>query len=285
MKYMITGSRGQLGQDISILLKNTGAETIDLTHTQLDISKIDQVSKITKGIKPDVVINCAAFNHVDLAEKLWEGAYRTNAEGSRNLALISEELNIPLIHFSTHFVFNGKGKDAYKITDQPDPINTYGKSKLLGEEIIRSTCRRFIIIRVSWLFGDRGKANVNFAKKVLDLAKDQNTLKIVSDQIASPSYTKDVAKITIQLMENRAWGLYHFNNKGKCSKFEWARFILEKINWTGTIEPAYSIDFDSPALRPRFALLDNSPLNQMDQIVIPDWQSATEEFLTNLKLI
>lgn len=279
MKILITGANGQLGKDFQKYLKENNIEYIPTDAPDLDITSLNQLRQFTEENKNIThIINCAAYNAVDKAEEEWEKAYSINGLGVRNLALISNEINAELIHYSTDYVFSGDKGSKYTIYDTPNPINKYGESKALGEKELLLAKKRYLI-RVSWVFGT---GNTNFAKKVINWSKNKNELRIVDDEISSPTYTKDLVKATMNLINLKAYGTYHITNS-PCSRYEWAEYILEKINWKGKLKKAKKEEFDLPAKRPDYAVLDNFGYKEMTGEQMPDWKDATERFLEELR--
>ena len=275
---LITGANGQLAREFQKVLTKRGIIFKALTREELDISNFKKVKEVVKGLKPDFVINCAAYNFVDRAEEDWEKAFLVNGIGVKNLALASNEVNATLVHFSTDYVFDGEKGKPYTIADSPNPINRYGKSKLLGENFVRELSERYYLIRVSWLFGE-GKNS--FITKLLSWAKDKDVLRIVDDQISSPTYTEDLVRAVLDLLNTENYGLYHITNEGYCSRYEWAKFILEALNWRGKLIPAKSEEFKTLAKRPAFSKLDTFPLREVIGYQLPHWEDATERFLTH----
>jgi dTDP-4-dehydrorhamnose reductase len=272
MKILVTGAGGQLAREII-------AQADDVTapdEEDLDITDFSIVSDLIAEAKPDIVINCAAFNDVDGAEENWQGAFLVNGIGVKHLALACNANNAVLMHFSSDYVFDGLSEKPYTLADMPNPINSYGQSKLLGEELVREHADRYFLIRTSWVFGD---GEFSFPKKLLEWASKKVNLRIVDDQVASPTYTADLAGAALKLAGTGNFGLYHITNSGHASKFEWADFILRKKSWTGTLDPAKSSEFDTPAKRPAYSVLDNFPLRSVIGDVMPTWQDATERFL------
>jgi len=297
MKILITGANGQLGKDFQKLFDREGidyvaSDFITARSTQqtasgerplhLDITDLKSIRKLAADIKPDVIINCAAYNAVDKAEIEWEKAYTINGIGVRNLAIVANELNAVLVHYSTDYVFDGSKKEPYTIFDLPNPLSRYGESKYLGEKLLVQTGGRFILIRTSWVFG---VGNINFAKKVLEWAQKNEELKIVIDEISVPTYTVDLAQATWIIINKRAYGLYHISNEGECSRYEYASYILEKIGWRGKLLPVKQKDFDLPAKRPKYSKLSNFGLKETVNIEIPDWKNAVDRFLEEIGAI
>ena len=278
MKYLITGARGQLATEITGLLDRRSAEYKAFNEFELDITSASDVLSAVEGERPEVVINCAAYNAVDAAEAEWRKAFMINGTGVRNLALACEKQGAVLVHFGTDFVFDGTKGTPYTIVDAPNPICRYGESKLLGEMYVRDLLTRFFLIRLSWVFGS---GEFSFPTKVLEWASRNRKLRIVDDQTASPAYAVDLAAAIFDLIGTGAYGLYHMTNSGRCSRYEWARFILEKTGWDGELEPAKSVEFDTPAKRPPYSVLENFPLKETIGYELPTWQEATEKFLRN----
>ena len=276
MKLLITGAHGQLAAEITRTLKERAVEFMAPEESDLDITDAAKVFSAIEGYGPDVVINCAAYNAVDLAESQWQKAFMINGTGVRNLANASQKTGAMLVHFGTDFVFDGTKASPYTIVDSPRPLSKYGESKLLGEMYVRDLTQRFFLIRLSWVFGS---GEFSFPTKVLQWASKNRKLRIVDDQTASPSYTSHLARAVLDLIATEAFGVYHMTNAGHCSRYEWARFILEHTGWEGELEPANSGEFDTPATRPPFSALDNFPLKETIGYLLPTWQEATEEFL------
>jgi len=278
MKYLLTGANGQLGYAFKSVLKNKeNKEIYSYGKEELDITDLEQVRKTIEEVQPEAVLNCAAYNAVDKAEEDWETAYLVNGIGPRNLAIVCNEKDIPLVHYSTDYVFDGKKGSPYTIADEPNPINEYGKSKLLGERFVQNLCNKYLLIRTSWVFGPGGKPGSNFVDKVLSWAKKDDHLKVVDDQISSPTYNFDLANATLDLFDQRAWGLYHITNSGSCSRYEWAKYFLNNIGWEGTLEAAKSSDFETKAERPAITILSNFPVKKFNHSV--QWDISTDRFL------
>ncbi|HOK35552.1 MAG TPA: dTDP-4-dehydrorhamnose reductase [Candidatus Pacearchaeota archaeon] len=273
MKFLITGAEGQLGEEFLKEAKKKKLNCLALTREELDITDFEKVQKVVEGARPDFLINCAAYNDVDRAEEDWKTAFLVNGIGPKNLAIAAQENNCVLVHYSTDYVFDGKKNSPYTIVDKPAPINKYGQSKLLGENFVKDFAGKYFLIRLSAVFGNNPKAS--FPLKILSWAKEKKELKIVDDQVFSPTFTGDVVKGTFDLIKSGEYGLYHMTNSGYCSRYEWAKYILEKIGWQGKILRAKSEDFQSAAERPKFSVLDNFPLKEME-----GWKEATERYLT-----
>ncbi|WP_084665179.1 dTDP-4-dehydrorhamnose reductase [Thermanaeromonas toyohensis] len=279
MRYLILGAGGQLGRAFRQFLEQQGYEVVACGRAEVDVSSPGALRRVFSATRPDVVINCAAYNHVDLAEREWEQALSVNGTAVKNLALLTREHGAVLVHYSTDYVFDGEKGAPYMISDLPRPLSRYGKSKLIGEEFLRALGDRYYLIRTSWVFGP-GKEN--FITKVLAWAGQREELRIVTDQVSCPTYTRDLVEGTLRLLATGRYGVYHLTNTGYCSRYEWARYILERVGWRGRLVPARSADFGLPAPRPHFSALDNSPLPELLNWEMPPWQDATRRFLAEL---
>ena len=284
MKILLTGAQGQLGLDFQKLFQRNNISYLATDVRELNISNLSAVRECIQLYVPTAIINCAAYNAVDKAQEDYEGACLVNGIGPRNLALASEDSGIPLVHFSSDYVFDGNHDHPYTIADHPNPINRYGQSKHLGERLVESVSRRFFIVRLSWLFGigNDAIATATFPKKILEWSKSKRQLKVVTDQVSCPSYTVDIAQATLPLIRSGAYGLYHLTNQGYCSRFDWARFILQQVKSSTEVVPATEVDFPTPAKRPRFSAMDSFPIKDTVGMLPPTWEDATQRFLKEL---
>lgn len=280
MKVLITGANGQLGQDVQKLLHKNNIEFTAAGSDVLNITDIQAIRTFVKDKNIDTIINCAAYNDVDKTETDWRTAYNVNGLAVRNLATAANENEVVLVHYSTDYVFDGMKNEPYTLFDTPKPISKYGESKLLGERMALQTAKRAIVIRTSWVFG---KGNANFAKKVLEWSEGKIELKVVDDQVSSPTYTVDLAEATLALTNQKVYGLYHITNTGYCSRREWAEYILRKNGWNGKVIPVKSVEFNTPAQRPGFSALDNMGFSEVVGYKMPDWKNATDRFLSEIK--
>jgi dTDP-4-dehydrorhamnose reductase len=284
MRPMIIGATGQLGSEFIRYFSQKGIDTIQTSSSkknnnfiQLDITDLKSVKETIKETKPTTVINCSAYNLVDKAEEDWETAFSVNGLGVRNLAIVCQENNIPLVHYSTDYVFDGNKKQPYTIADKENPLSMYGQSKLLGEQFIKSLCSKYILIRVSWVFG-KSDYSTNFIKKFLNWA-GKGEAKISIDEISAPTYTKDIVEVTNKLIEMEAFGLYHLSNEGECSRFEYAKFITDTLKLKVKLLEAYQDDFKLPAKRPKYSKLSNFGIYQTVGIQVKHWKDAVIEYL------
>ena len=295
-KILLTGVNGQVGHALKSKLSQY--EVIALSREQLDLTKTHDIKRIVREIKPDLIINPAAYTAVDKAESEPELAYAINAAAPQILAEEAARLNAAMIHFSTDYVYDGSKISAYIETDAVNPVSVYGKSKLLGEDAIRQVALPHLILRTSWVYGTYGK---NFLKTILRLAAERDVLRIVGDQFGAPTSSESIAEAVISLVDS--WqcsqenhtGVYHFTNGGETS---WHGFSCEIINeynqlasgksWPAlktniqAITAISTADYPTPATRPANSRLDNTKLKQTFDIALPSWQQGLQQVILTL---
>jgi len=276
VKILITGANGQLAKEFQQSLKEYEYQVTALDKEKLDISDPDSIKTAFSQYTPDIVLNCAAYNFVDKAEEDFDTAYKVNALGVKNLASMCKKNNTLLIHYSSDYVFDGEKKDFYSEEDAPNPINSYGKTKLLGETFLREETDNFLLFRVSWVFGE-GKQN--FLYKLLEWAKKNRVLKIVYDQISVPTFTKDIVSLTMLAIMKGMRGVYHLTNSGYASRYEVARYYIERLGLDNLILPVSSDSFPVPAKRPFFSAMSNLKLSEELNVTIPDWKVGIERYV------
>ena len=279
MKILITGSNGMLGHDLQEVLKNKH-ELILTTSKTLDITDKDQVIKVICENKPDVVINSAAYTDVDGCEENQDIAYAVNGEGVRNLALGCKEVDCPLVHVSTDYVFNGKNDRPWVEDDEIGPISIYGKSKLKGEEAILEILDKYFIVRTAWLYGINGK---NFPKTMLELAENHSEITVVYDEVGSPTYTPDLACAISQLIETDYYGIYHITNSESCSWCEFARYIFDVADVNVNVVPVTASEFARPAPRPSYSVLENRTWIKNGFKPLRSYKEAIKEYIELIK--
>lgn len=282
MKIAITGASGQLGTDLCKTIRN--AEVIPLTHADIEIADSTSVRKAFTKHQPDVIINTAAYVRVDDCEDNRDIAFSVNALGARNIAVAAEELGAKLVHISTDYVFGGglKGHNTpYTEFDAPEPINIYGQSKLAGEDFIRHLCTRYFIVRGSGLFGVAGSSGKggNFVETMLRLGKERDELRVVNDQVFSPTYTKDLANKIAQLITTNYFGTFHITNSGSCSWYEFTREIIRLAGLTTRVTPITSDQYPQKARRPAYSVLDNYHLRLLGMADMRGWQEALKDYM------
>jgi dTDP-4-dehydrorhamnose reductase len=278
MKYIIFGNYGQLGRAIYNLLETQGAEILGFDLPDYDINDFLLISRIMNEEKPDIVINCAAFNEVDAAENDFETAYKVNAAGVENIAVLCKRENVKLVHFSTDYVFDGNRytPGLYIEEDTPNPINNYGKTKLEGEGLIFKHLDNALVLRTSWLYGD---GTHNFIFKLEQWSKENKILKIVNDEFSTPTSTHLVAKITLQAINHNLSGLYHLSCTGYCSRYDFAKIYFNETNKEKIIYPCATKDIFSFTRRPSFSALSNIKICEVLQIELPHWQDELISYL------
>jgi len=276
LKVTVTGAEGMLGKQMVNELYSHGLQVIKFNRQELDITDYYGCYRILREIKPDVIINCAAYTDVDRAEIEQEKALKVNALGARNISLISRGIGAVLVHFSTDYVFDGKKQSPYHIFDQQKPINDYGYSKYMGEKFVFSICPAFFILRTSWLFGE---SKDNFVHNILSSAEVGDFLTVVDDQIGSPTYVKDLAGATLKIINTPFIGIYHVTNQGWTSWFNFARTICMYAGLNIDIKPVKSIELNKPAKRPLNSRLDSFPLQETIGELLPPWEDALKRFL------
>jgi len=281
MKIIILGGKGQLGKEFENFLKDK-AEIYSFSHLELDVLNQELLIKKIQEIKPEVVINCSAYTKVDKAEEEKEECIKVNAIGAKNVSYASYKVGAKIIYFSTDYIFDGEKESPYTELDSPNPISTYGRSKLLGEIYTSKHNPNHLILRISWLYGINGR---NFVKTIIKKAKEEKELKIVSDQKGSPTYTLDVVKQTWELIKKDKVGIYHSADQGETSWYEFAKKIIEKLKINVKISPIKTGEYPALAKRPKYSVLDNYLLKLEGINIMRDWETALNEFLDNYGLL
>lgn len=275
MKILVTGSKGQLGIDVVNALSKEH-EVIGHDGDTLDITDLPAVMNYTCELKPEIIINCAAYTNVDGCEENIDLAYRVNAIGARNLAIAANNVGAKLLHISTDFVFDGSGNVPYIEFDRAQPVSIYGKSKFAGEEFIRNHCPRHFILRTAWLYGKNGN---NFVKTMLKISKERKVLTVVDDQFGTPTFTEDLVKSIQFILETEAYGTYHATNNGQCSWNEFAKKIFELSGETDvTVLPISTEELNRPASRPAFSVLRNYMFELQFGYYFRPWEDALKEY-------
>lgn len=275
MKYLITGALGQLGREFVKFLKNSGEEVLAFGREELDIRDFSKVLDTFKRLRPQVVINCSAYNQVDRAEEEFEEALSVNCTGVLNLAIACKETKALLIHYSTDYVFDGEKQGLYVEDDKPNPLSKYALSKYLGEKEIKTILEDYLIFRTSWVYGE-GKQN--FLYKLSQWAMKEEYLRIACDEFSVPTSTKTIVEITIRAFRQGLMGLYHLVNSGYASRYEWAKEYFKLKGIKRFIYPAYQSEFRLPARRPRFSAMSNEKISNLLDITIPYWNEDLKIF-------
>ena len=274
-----------LASDLCPLLSEEGFEVIALSRMQLDITDASMVRDVVEGIKPWCVVNCAAYTRVDDAEDEKDLAFSVNAAGAGNLAMTAGRVGARLVHVSTDFVFDGEKNVPYKEDDAPNPLNTYGMSKLQGERLVRDGTDDYIIIRSSWLYGPGGD---NFVKRIISKAGECEELSVVYDQVGSPTYTADLAAAVLHLMEEAPAGVYNFSNEGVASWYDLAYMAVEAARAKGVslklrrLKPILTEEYPTTVKRPRYSVLDKERYRDTTGIAIAHWVDALSRYVDSM---
>jgi dTDP-4-dehydrorhamnose reductase len=285
INVLVTGGYGQLAKSIKDVAPISPKLNIVFKGSDtLDITDLEALKTAFQENKFDYCINCAAYTSVDKAEEDTDAAYKVNEIGVKHLAKICSEYNVVLIHISTDFVFDGNASKPYNEAYETNPLSIYGLSKLKGEIVIQETCSQHFIIRTSWLYSEY---NHNFLKTMLRLANTRDEIKVVSDQIGTPTYAKDLAQTLLEIINknNNAFGLYHFSNEGVASWYDFAVAIFEETKATTKVLPIKTKDYPTPATRPNFSVLDKTKIKASLDITIPHWRKSLRKAILNLNKI
>jgi dTDP-4-dehydrorhamnose reductase len=307
-QILLTGKNGQVGQDLQRFLPRLG-EVVALDRQQLDLSRFDEIRRVIREIRPALIVNAAAYTAVDLAEKEHSLAQAINAEAPAIMAEEARRIDAALVHYSTDYVFDGSLNSPYEETDPTNPINVYGKTKLAGEQAIRDSCVHHLIFRTAWLYSTRGK---NFLLTILRLASEREELRIVNDQIGAPTWSREIASATAEVLRNffdrtgnvSAWaelsGTYHMTAGGETSWFEFAKAILEEAKKQATspppwfaeatrgkpllsrvVTPITTAEYPTPARRPAYSVLSNLHTVRTFGIELADWRTQLHRVCTD----
>lgn len=292
MKVLVTGVKGQLGHDVVNELVKRGHEAVGVDIEEMDITDADSVKQVLHAEKPEAVIHCAAWTAVDDAEDEDKQAkvFLVNATGTENIAKVCKELDCKMMYISTDYVFNGEGDNFWEPDDMNrQPLNVYGRSKYEGELAIEQNLTKYFIVRIAWVFGVNGR---NFIKTMLNLGKSHDKLTVVCDQIGSPTYTYDLARLLVDMIETDKYGRYHATNEGICSWYEFACEIFKQAAAMGhseydsehlTVEPVTADRYPSKAKRPSNSRMNKDKLTEQSFERLPSWQDAVGRYLKEIK--
>ncbi len=293
MKVLVTGAKGQLGSDVIIEMERRQHTVIGVGSKEMDITDAEKVASVLRECRPDAVIHCAAWTAVDQAEDCEEDAYRVNADGTENLAKVCKELGCKMMYISTDYVFDGEGEEPWSPEDSTSaPLNVYGKTKLAGEQAVRSLLERYFIVRIAWVYGKNG---ANFVKTMLRVGENHEKLTVVDDQIGTPTYTRDLARLLGDMIETERYGCYHATNEGGyISWYEFAKEIFRQAAALGhevygedrlqvlpVTTEAYGI---SKAKRPKNSRLNKAKLVEQGFQPLPEWKDALARYLQEIGL-
>ena len=282
-KVLITGVCGQVGKAIYRLLSTSTDYELTLTNrtpntveniVELDISNETGVNLIIDKIVPDIIINCAAFTAVDLCESEEDTAYKVNALGPKYLAMAAEKVGAVLVHLSSDYVFDGKGSKPYIESDVTNPISAYGMTKLAGELFVQKNCKKYFILRPAWVYGE-GRNFVNTMLRLGDSGKD---IRVVSDQIGTPTSAIEIARVISFLIKTESYGIYHSTCQGSCSWYDFAVEIMKAAGKDVKVRPISTSEYPTPAKRPIYSILENKALWERHNYVMKDWKEAFKEY-------
>ncbi|MCC5876759.1 MAG: dTDP-4-dehydrorhamnose reductase [Candidatus Sumerlaeia bacterium] len=285
-KVLVTGADGMLGSEVMRQLSaDRQINAVAATIKTMDVTNLEQVRDFLQRERPTHVIHCAAYTQVDSAEKEALTAYKVNADGTKNLAFFCREQDVELIYLSTDYVFSGGKKSPYLETDRPDPINVYGMTKLLGETYCQVLLERHKVVRTSWLNGLGGDYTRNFIETMMRVSETRSTLSLVNDQIGRPTFTFDLARALVTLLDANSYGVFHVTNSGQCSWFELASEIFKLAGRNDiTLRPILSEQFRSAARRPHYSVLANTRFEQIGLEPLPHWKDSLKEYFRRRSL-
>ena len=273
---LVTWSTGQLGSDVVIELLKRGYSTLSPNRSELNLCSEDNIRNYILNSNCEAIVHCAAYTQVDKAEDEKDLCIKINATATKHIAKCAKILDIPMIYISTDYVFDGTKDGKYTENDETNPINIYGESKLAGEKYVQEILDKYYIVRTSWVFNINGK---NFIETMLRLSKANNQLSIVNDQIGSPTYTKDLSRLLVDMLETSKYGLYHATNEGYCSWYEFANTIFKLANINIDIKAINSNEYASRAKRPMNSKLSKDKLIEYGFKPLPHWEDALKDYL------
>ena len=280
MKVLVTGAKGQLGTDLMNELAKRGIEGIGVDVEEMDITDAEACRRVIKASGADAVIHCAAYTAVDAAEDNVELCRRINGEGTRNVAQACKEADVKLMYISTDYVFDGQGTRPWEPDDERHPLNVYGQTKYEGELAVEELSDKYFIVRIAWVFGVAGK---NFIKTMLRLGKERGAVSVVDDQVGSPTYTYDLARLLVDMIQTDKYGRYHATNEGLCSWYEFAKEIFRQAGMDVPVIPVSSDQFPAKAARPSNSRLSKEKLGENGFERLPAWQDALGRFLKEIE--
>lgn len=276
MKVLVTGVKGQLGYDVVKELERRGLEAVGVDIEEMDITDKESVSDVIRQAGVDAVIHCAAYTAVDAAEDNEEICRKVNAEGTQNIADVCKQLDIKILYISTDYVFGGEGERPWEPDDERDPQSVYGQTKYEGELAVQNTLEKYFIVRIAWVFGINGK---NFVKTMLKLAETRDSLTVVNDQFGSPTYTYDLAKLLVDMIQTDKYGVYHATNEGICTWYEFACAIFREAGIPMNVSPVTSAEYAAKAKRPANSRMSKEKLVENGFEKLPTWQDALHRYV------
>ena len=280
MKVLVTGVKGQLGYDVVLEGEKRGLQMFGTDVDNMDITDATQVREVIISCQPDAVIHCAAYTAVDAAEDNEDLCRKINVDGTRYIAQVCKELDIPMMYFSTDYVFDGQGEEYRTEDDVKAPLNVYGQSKYDGELAVQELVEKHFILRISWVFGINGN---NFIKTMLRVGPQRGEVGVVADQIGSPTYTYDLAKLVIDMIQTDKYGAYHVTNDGICSWYEFACEIFKQAGLDVKVNPLTTAEYPVKATRPYNSRMSKDKLIKNEFGMLPDWKDALNRYLMLIK--
>lgn len=279
MKVLVTGANGQLGYDVVKELQKQNIECYGTSRQDFDIVDFEATEKFITNYMPDAVIHCAAYTAVDKAEDEQGLCYLVNASATENIAEICKKINAKMLYISTDYVFDGTKDGFYEVYDKPNPINVYGKTKLLGEQAVQRILDKYFIVRISWVFGEHGN---NFVKTMLRLGKERKEISVVADQYGSPTYTVDLALLLVEMIQTDKYGIYHATNEGACTWAEFAEEIFKIADLNVKVNHIATAEYPTMAKRPMNSRLSKKKLVINNFKTLENWQKDLKKFLNLL---
>lgn len=279
MKVLVTGVNGQLGYDVVKELEKREHQAVGVDRERMDLTSTEQIKECIETVKPEAIIHCAAYTAVDKAEDEEELCTRVNAIATKEIAKHAKELDIPMIYISTDYVFDGTKDGEYKEEDTPNPINVYGKTKYEGELYVQELLEKYYIVRISWVFGENGN---NFIDTMLRLSNDRDSLNVINDQIGSPTYTKDLAKLLVDMIETDKYGIYHATNDGYCTWYDFAKAIFNVSDINIEVNPIVTSEYPTKAKRPMNSKMNKDKLNINGFIKLRAWKDALKNYIETI---
>lgn len=280
MKVLVTGVKGQLGHDVTAELTKRGHEPVGVDIDEMDITDAGSVNRVIGEAKPDAVIHCAAYTAVDAAEENEEACRRVNADGTRNIADVCRQLDIKMLYISTDYVFDGSGTGEWEPDDERQPASVYGQTKYEGELAVQSMLDKYFIVRIAWVFGINGN---NFVKTMLRLAESRDSVTVVNDQFGSPTYTFDLARLLVDMVQTEKYGVYHATNEGICSWYEFACAIFRIAGIDMKVIPVSTQEYNAKAKRPANSRMSKAKLSEQGFERLPVWEDALERYIAELQ--
>lgn len=281
MKVLLIGANGQLGTDMHRVFRDAGDPVFPYVHAQLDVCSEASIARVLDETRPDLVLNTAAYHRVEECEKRSDLAFQVNGTAPMLLAIACQKAGATLVHFSTDYVFGGYAKNTpYEETDRPAPLNVYGASKVLGEYLVPDYTDRYFVLRVCGLYGTAGSSGKggNFVETMLKKGRAGESIRVVDDQVLTPTYTLDLAEAVRKLVLTEKYGLYHLTSEGECSWYDFTRHIFQSAGIQAKLSPVKSAEFNSPVKRPSYSVLSKAKARAVG-VTLPSWEDALPRYL------